>query len=167
MAETRLYKSRRKLLSHVVLGLTLALLCPMIVGQADVKASTYYIAGWGGTLLFGAGAAFAARELFDRTPVLVIDDRGISGPGLATMRFVPWRAIDGVTLSRRRRSGVMLTIDDERLSAAERTEMAVEKPMRDKRGYLVAEIRVSELSIKSKALAQLVAEGARSADAKA
>jgi hypothetical protein len=164
MAETRLYKSRRKLLSHVALGLTLAVLCPLIVSHAEVKASTYYLAGWGGTLLFGAGAAFAARELFDRRPMLVLDDKGVSGPGLATMRFVPWRAIDGVTLSGRRKSGVMLTIDDERLSADERAAMAVEKPMRDKRGYLVAEIRVAELSLKAKALAQLLADGARTAE---
>ena len=105
MAETRLYKSRVKLVSHVAGGLMLAALCPTLTAQSERPVTRYFI-GWGGALVFGVGAVFAARDLTRREPVLVLDRRGVSGPGLATMQFVPWHAIDSVSLSGRMRRAV-------------------------------------------------------------
>jgi hypothetical protein len=77
------------------------------------------------------------------------------------MRFVPWHAIDRVSVSGRLRRAVQLTIDDERMSAEETAAMALEKPMRDRRGYLLAEIRVPDLTLGPKQLAALIAERIR------
>lgn len=165
MDETRLYKSRRKLMAHILGGALLAALCPFIAMQGEDQPMTRVLAGWVGALLFGAGALFAARDLLHRQAVLVLDGSGVSGPGLATMRFVPWRAINSVTLSGRRKRDVLLTIDEDRVSAEERAAMAIETPMRDPRGYLLAQIKVIDLSLKADALARLLADGARKSDA--
>jgi hypothetical protein len=167
MAETRLYKSRPKLLGHVAVGLTLALLCPLIAFRAESASDTTYIAGIGGALIFVIGAVFSARDLFKHEPMLVLDDRGVSGPGIDTMRFIPWSAIDSVSLADRRKRGVLLAVDEHRLGAAEREAAGIRKPGRDARGNLLAQIRVADLSIKADELAKLIAEGVRAEEKRA
>lgn len=166
MAETRLYKSRPKLLGHVAVGLTLALLCPLIAFRAE-GADTKYIAGFGGSLVFAVGAIFAARDLFKHEPVLVLDDRGVSGPGIDPIGFIPWSAIDSVSLADRRKRGVLLAVDEHRLGAAEREAVGIRKPARDARGNLLAQIRVADLDIRADALAKLIAEGVRAEEKRA
>lgn len=167
MVETRLYKSRPKLLGHVGVGLMLALLCPLIAFRADGASDTKYLAGIGGALIFAIGALFSARDLFKHEPMLVLDDRGISGPGIDTMQFIPWSAIDSVSLADRRKRGVLLAVDEHRLRAGEREAMGIRKPARDKRGNLVAQIKVADLSIRADELARLIAEGVRAEEGRA
>lgn len=165
MAETRLYKSRPKLLMHVATGLLLAALCPLIAIKGEGRTETRYIIGAVGAILFGAGAAFAARDFVTMVPRLVLDDRGVSGPGLEAMRFIPWTAIDSVSLSDRRKTGVLVAIDESRLRPEEREAMGIRKPMHDRRGYLVAQIKVADLAIGAEALARMIAGGAKASEA--
>lgn len=164
MAETRLYKSRPKLLMHMAAGLLLAALCPFIALKGEGRAETRYLIAAAGALLFGAGAIFAARDLWKHEPRLMLDERGISGPGIEAMRFIPWTAIDSVSLSDRRKRGVLVAIDEARLAPGEREAMGVHKPAHDQRGYLVAQIKVADLDIRAEPLARLIADGARATE---
>lgn len=50
-----------------------------------------------GVVFFGACGAFAAFKLFDRTPGLVMDERGFTHrASLASFGFVPWSDVAGV-----------------------------------------------------------------------
>lgn len=164
MDETRLYKSRPKLLGQILASAVLAVLCPLLTAGAVDRPITLYLAGWGGAVLFAIGTAMLIRDFQRHEPMLVLDAQGVSGPGLETMRFVPWSAIDSVAISDRRRRGVVISIDEARLGEADRTRMGLKKAVHDKRGHLLAQIRVADLTIKAEPLAELLSRGARTAE---
>jgi len=149
---------------QVVASALLTVMCPLLAAGAVDRPITIYLAGWGGALLFAVGTVVLAREYLRHEPVLMLDAHGVSGPGLDTMQFIPWAAIDSVAISDRRRRGVVIAIDEARLSEADRSRMGLKKPVHDKRGHLLAQIRVADLTIKAEPLAELLSQGARAAE---
>jgi len=167
MGETRLYKSKPKLLGQIAAAALLAVLCPLLTAHAGERPVTQYLAGWGGAVLFGAGTVLLVREYLANRPMLVLDDRGLSGPGLETLSFVPWPAVDSVAIADRRRRSVVIAIDEDRLNEADRQRMNLRKPVRDRRGYLLAQVKVGELTVGAAQLAGMLAEHVERSDRRA
>jgi hypothetical protein len=166
MGETLLYKSKLKLGGQIGTSLALALICLAVLWRGGF-ALAEHPAGALGVLVFGLGAAFGIRDWVRRQPILVLDRQGVSGPGLGAIRFIPWHAIERIALADRRRRAVLLAIDEKRLSDADRALMQLRDQPRDSDGYLATRIKVRELAIGAPALATLLAEHVRAAEAAA
>jgi len=166
MGETRLYKSKLQLGGQIGMSLALALVCLGLLLRGGFALSQHYAAALG-VLVFGLGAGFAGLEWIRHRPILVLDRRGISGPGLGSVGFVPWHAVERVALADRRGRAVLVALDESRLSDDDRARMRLGGQPRDGDGHVVAQIRVRALPLGAQALATLIAEHARAAEAAA
>ena len=166
MDETRLYKSNLQLCGQIGTSLALALVCLGLLLRGGF-APTEHPAAALGVLVFGTGAGVAGLEWIRHRPILVLDRRGISGPGLGSVGFLPWHAVERVALADRRGRAVLVAIDEGRLSDADRVQMRLGGQPRDADGHLVAQIKVRALPLGAQALATLIAEHARAAEAAA
>jgi len=164
MDDVRIYRSRPKLIGRIVVSLAMLLMFALAAQSGENPTLTQALLGWGGAVLFAIAAAASIRHLVDARPVLVLDNAGLSGPGLDSVNFVPWSTIHSVARLDRLRRGVLITVEDRRLEPEQRDAMGIRQDDRDGDGRLRVRINVVELAIGRDALGRLIAERVQAAE---
>jgi hypothetical protein len=129
------------------------------VGASRVDLGFLYVIGWVSILFFGACGIAIVKQLFDRRPRLILDDRGIFDRTLGTP-LIPWSSIQSANIVQVRRTKfiALLLVDEEdrvaALPAAKRLVSAANRGL----GFGRFNLSLSALDVPADQILQVIQE---------